>query len=39
MHYSVNGQPGRVLGEIGAVVNNLRITPQNVRTFQSVPQR
>jgi hypothetical protein len=39
MHYSVNGQPGRVLGEVGAVVKDLRLTPQNVRTFQSVPQR
>jgi len=39
MVYSVNGQPGRKLGELGAVVKDIRMTPDNFRSFVSALQR
>jgi cytoskeletal protein RodZ len=38
MVFSLNGQPGRSLGGPGAVVKDVRITPQNYRSFLSGPQ-
>ncbi len=31
--FSINGQPGKSLGKSGEVVNNIRITPDNLKEF------
>ncbi len=35
--YTLNGKPGRPLGPLGAVLTDIRITPQNVAEFQQTP--
>lgn len=35
--YSLNGKPGKPFGRLGAVVNNIRFTPENFRDFLQTP--